>query len=179
LLAVVGAILGAMVLLAGVSLTGTMATGAATYDADDRPTSPRKTPRSDGGPSRGGRDFGNPGGQRDDGDLGGLGGLSGLRGNLELFSSLQHGDVVVTGPSGQPETKRIARGTISAVTPTSLSVTSADGFVTAYTLGTATTIMINGRTGSAIGLKVGQNVSVIGTATGAAASADQVIATTA
>ena len=177
LLAVVGAILGAMTLLAGLTLTGALAASAVNYDDGGRSKASRGGPHNDSGQGRGGRDFGNPGGQRDNGGLGDLSGLSGLRGNLELFSKFQHGDVVVTGPNGQPETKRIARGTIGAVTPTSVSVTSADGFVTAYTISATTTIMINGQSGAVTGLAVGQKASVIGTVAGATATADQVIAT--
>ena len=99
---------------------------------------------------------------------GGQGGLGGMRGGLEGFLGIQHGDVVITGPNGQPETKRVARGAITAVTATALTVKSADGFDSTFTV-TPTTAVRRGNASSVSALAVGQNVLAVGSVAGTTA----------
>ncbi len=184
LFALVGGILVGCVLLAGMTVTAVAGAQALNHSQDSRHGFSRGEPNggAERGPGHmGKRGFGNP--DRDaEGSgpeaLGGLGGLGGLLGELSTFANIQHGDVVVTGSNGQAETKRIARGAISEVTATTVTVKSADGFSTAYTLAATTKITIDGTTGAVTGLKVGQSAFALGTVSGAAATADRVMATT-
>lgn len=178
LLVVVGGILVACMLLAVMAVTAAVGARALTGDQDNHHKMSRSDRNGDGPNRQGGRGqrgFGEPG---DDSGLGALGGLGGLRGSLDMFSKFQHGDVVVTGANGQPETKRIARGVISAVTAASVSITSTDNFVSTYAVAEATKITIDGKSGGATALAVGHNAFAMGTVVGAAATAEVITATT-
>lgn len=180
LIAIVGGILVACLLLAGISLTAAVGAKALSDSSEPRNKMKRSNPhgvdpRGPGGMGK--RGFGGPDDPGDDGGLGALGGLGGLRGSLDLFSKFQHGDVVVTGANGQPETKRIARGAISAVTTTAVSIKSTDGFVSTYTIAPTTKVTVDGKASAVTGLTAGQNAFAMGTVVGAAVTADQVVVT--
>lgn len=182
LIAVVGGILVACMLLAAMAITAAVGAKALSSGNDAHPKMSRGGPHGDGPQSRGDRGqrgFGMPGGQDDDGGLGALGGLGGLRGSLDMFSKFQHGDVVVTGANGQPETKRIARGTVSEVSPTAISIKSTDGFVSTYAIAETTKVTVDGKVGATTALAVGQNAFAMGTLVGTAATAEVVSATAA
>ncbi len=181
LFALVGGILAGCVLLAGMTVTTVAGAQALNNSQDSRHGFSRGEPRggAERGPGHmGKRGFGNPDNDAGGSGPGAMGGLGGLLGELSTFANIQHGDVVVTGSNGQPETKRIARGSVSEVTATTVTVKSADGFSTAYTLAATTKITIDGTTGAVTGLKVGQSAFALGTVSGTAATADRVMATT-
>ena len=84
-----------------------------------------------------------------------------------------HGQVVVPQPGGQYRTEDIQTGTVTAVSSSSLTVRSADGYTKTYQVTSATRVAA-GRTG--IGsVKVGNRVAVTATVHGSTASLTRVI----
>ncbi len=175
LIAIVGAILVGCLVLGGVATTAAVAMGAIAKNRDGRVG--MMSHNGGGGPQgrmgrRGQGDQGGPGSQ---GAPGGPGG--GMRGGADTFPGVQHGDVVVTGPTGQPQTKRIARGTIAAATATSLTIKSTDGVDTVFTIDANTKITGGPQSGSVATLAVGKTAFAIGTVTGTTATAERVLVT--
>lgn len=183
LLAVIGGILVGCAVLAGFSLTAAVAAQA--ISGSQNSLSGKSSRKGTQHPERRPGPLGernNPGWKQPDsgsGDLEGLkslGGLSGLAGELSMFASIQHGDVVVTGQNGQPETKRVARGAISEVTDATLTIKSTDGFATTYSIAATSKFTIDKQSGAANRLKVGQEAFAVGTVSATVATADRVIA---
>lgn len=172
--AIVGGILVGCLLLGGMALTAAVGVGALVNDRDSGPGMHRKANGNGNGQGQDGN--GRRGRMGQDGS-GGPGGMGGMRGGLEGFLGIQHGDVVITGPSGQPETKRVARGAVTTVTATSLTVKSTDGFDSTFTLAPTTAVSGSGNVNSASSLAVGQNVFAVGTVAGTTATADRVVVT--
>jgi hypothetical protein len=84
-----------------------------------------------------------------------------------------HGQVVVPQPGGTYRTEDIQTGTVTAVSSSSLTMRSADGYTKTYQV-TSTTRVAAGRTG--IGsVKVGHQVAVTATVHGSTASLTRVI----
>lgn len=145
-------------------------------------------PRERDGHGPNGRDFGNGrgpnGGDRGDG-LGPRGrngpdfenGFPGGRNGLPPgVPNLDHGDFVVTGADGKPVTKRIVRGVVTGVSPTVLTVKAADGYIGTFTLDANTLVIRNGRRSAANAVAAADTATVIGTVSGATATANNVIA---
>jgi hypothetical protein len=93
---------------------------------------------------------------------GGLGGPAGLVGAL-------HGQIVVAKPGGGYQTIDIQNGQVTAVSTTSITLRSADGYSRAYAI-TNSTIVDAQRDGIS-SIKVGNQVSLSATVTGSTATA--------
>jgi hypothetical protein len=85
---------------------------------------------------------------------------------LSMAQGFEHGEFTMTTPTG-PEVVDVQAGTVTTVAPTSVTVTSADGFVGTYVLATSTKIEgnVHGSKDSknqvAITLKTGDKVDVV------------------
>jgi hypothetical protein len=142
---------------AGAALAATNSSPpSATSSAAAATPSPSPTPS---GPSRPGFHRFGPGG------FGGFGFGGGLFGAL-------HGQLVVTKPGGGYETVDVQNGQVTAVSSTSITLKSADGFTKSYTV-TSSTLVDAQRDG--IGsVKVGNQASVTATVSGAAVTATSI-----
>ncbi len=119
------------------------------------------TGTNQGGP--GGGQFGGPGGQ------GGPGHADGLNGAL-------HGDFVASDGNGGYVTKRLQSGTVTAVSATSITAKSADGYSTTFVVSSSTSVD-NGV--DAIGnVKTGDTVTIVGPVSGGTATATTVFDST-
>ena len=94
-----------------------------------------------------------PGTEGAPGRMGGRGG-AGLLGGGAL-----HGQLTVRGSGGAYEDVLVQRGTVTAVSPTSLAVRSADGYSHTYTLNASTEI--DGKKGDTSSLAVNDTVGVL------------------
>lgn len=172
LVAIISGILIGCLVLGSMAAIAAVGVGALGKDRDGRPGMMRNNDGRDGpqGPmgKRGRGEQDAPGGQ---------GGQGGMRGGADAFAGVQHGDVVVTGPNGLPQTKRIARGTTTAVTPTSVTIKSTDGYDSVFAVDASTKILGNQQGGSASSLVVGQNVFAIGTVAATTATAERIMVT--
>jgi hypothetical protein len=114
--------------------------------------------------SQNGAGAGGPGGAAGMG--GGQGGPGGGMGGGA--AGALHGDYVVSS-NGTYVTRRTQTGEVTAVSSSSISVTSADGYASTYAITSSTTVD-NGD--GAIGdIKTGATISVVGTVTGTTATA--------
>ena len=172
---IVGGILVGCLLLGGMALTAAVGVGALVNNRDGGPGMHGRMNGNGQGQGQG-PNGGRKGRMGQDGQ-GGQGGLGGMRGGLEGVLGIQHGDVVITGPNGQPETKRVARGAITAVTATALTVKSADGFDSTFTVTPTTAVTGAGSASSVSALAVGQNVLAVGSVAGTTATAERVVVT--
>jgi hypothetical protein len=87
---------------------------------------------------------------------------AGKRGELgKLEGRLLHGQFVVLGKDKKPTTLAEQRGTVSAVSPTSISFTSTDGFKQTYVVGSATKVRVDGKKSAIADVKAGQTATVI------------------
>jgi hypothetical protein len=68
----------------------------------------------------------------------GGGGLAELLRGAQALGAVQHGEFTVNGTDGKATVMTVQRGTVTAVSATSLSVKSADGFTATYKLDDAT-----------------------------------------
>lgn len=76
-----------------------------------------------------------------------------------------HGQIVTTDSSGHYVTHDGIIGTVSAVSPTSITIKSGDGFVQIYTVNADTKVRVkpNGKASTISEVKVGDKVGVVGT----------------
>mgnify|MGYP000875786978 CR=1 FL=1 len=176
LLVIIGGIFVAFLLICGMGVTAVVGMKALT-GANDGHARMMGRGQNGFGPNQGGPGQGGP-----DSDGRGMmgqpgrGGTGGMRG-ADGFPGVQHGDVVITGANGQAETKRVARGTVSAATPTSLTVKSADGYESVFAIAPTTQVTGRGQSGTTPTLAVGQTVFAVGTVAGTTATADRVVIT--
>ena len=94
----------------------------------------------------------------------GKGRRAGALGKLE--GRLLHGQFVVLGKDKKPTTLAEQRGTVSAVSPTSISFTSTDGFKQTYVVDSATKVRVDGKKSAIADVKTGQTATVIAGVTG-------------
>ena len=87
-----------------------------------------------------------------------------------LRKNTLHGEVTVQGKDG-PKTIVVQRGTVTAVTATSVSVKSTDGFTATWTFGDKLKIVQNRKTVQASALKTGAEIGIAGTKDGSADTA--------
>jgi hypothetical protein len=103
------------------------------------------------------------------GDQGGPGGPGGRAGGLD---GALHGDFVVSDGTGGYVTRRLQSGTVTAVSSTSITAKSADGYSTTFVVSSSTSVD-NGV--DAIGnVKTGDTVTVVGTVSGSTTTADTI-----
>lgn len=138
----------------GLALGAAGIAGAASTPPSPKPGTTAKVVPGPGEPHRGGHHRGGPG----------MGHGMGLRGAL-------HGELVVPKGTGF-QTVDVQRGEVTAVSATSLTVKSADGFTKSYVL-TPRTIVEAGRDGITT-VKVGEKVGVLATVAGNVATATHV-----
>jgi hypothetical protein len=87
-----------------------------------------------------------------------------------LRKNTLHGEITVQGKDGV-KTVVVQRGTVTAVTSTSVSVKSTDGFTATWTFGDKLKIMQNKTAVQASALKTGAEIGVAGTKEGSADTA--------
>jgi hypothetical protein len=166
----VGVIAIVATILAAVSVTTVAFIGAAFDDRQDRRVSQRwnqdDTPRFDRRPNRAAPP------SNDTGDR-----IRDLLSGFELFHTMQHGDMVVSGPDGAPVTKRVARGTVTAVDANSITITCADNVAIAFTIAPTTAASIAGEASQVTAVTAGSKAFVVGTLSGESAVADRITVT--
>jgi hypothetical protein len=113
---------------------------------------------------------GGPGGFGERGDGGQFPGAVG--GNLAVMANALHGDFVASNGNGGYETQRMQTGTVTAVTATSLTAKSVDGYTQTYVITTSTKV---DEGDDAIGdVKTGDTVTIVATVSGTTATATTV-----
>jgi hypothetical protein len=119
--------------------------------------------------------YGAPGQGQPDGDRDGAGPMGGHRGGMGMRGPGMgiHGTFVVPKADGGYQTVHTQRGTVTAVSATSLSLTSEDGFTASYVV-TADTGVNAQRDGIAT-VEVGDEVVVIGTEDSGTVTAVQIM----
>ena len=155
-------------IVAGVAVAALLGGAGVAYAVSNSGASAQVTAASPSSPSpspspshQGFRHFGGPGG---------FGGppAFGFGRSAGIFGAV-HGQLVVPKPSGGYQSVDIQSGTVTAVSASSITVRSADGFVRSYAV-TSSTIVDAQRDG--IGsIKTGNQVSLLATVSGGTASA--------
>ena len=87
-----------------------------------------------------------------------------------------HSDAVRRGPHGSFVTVGTQRGTVTAVSPTSLTARSADGFERTYVLGPDSKVRLDKKDATVTDLKVGEKVGVTALQTGSTWTARRAVA---
>ena len=150
------------------ALAGAAVAAAATHSANDPQRQGQSSGPGDHGPGMGGPGDHGPG-MRGHGGPGGPGGPGGRGGPM---GDVLHGEMVVEQPDGAIVTVRMQEGTATAVSATSITIASTDGFTATYAI-TADTEQERDRTEGAAA-KVGDSVHVRATAEGTTATADDI-----
>lgn len=171
--------------LGSIAAGAVLATGVTGLALADDTTTP-----SAGSSSSAPRGASDPGvmGQRGPGDgmRGGPGGLHGMRGGP--MGEALHGELVVKAQDGTISTVRQVRGTVTAVTGTSITVKAEDGYTATFAVNADTEVRTGlpsrnadpaTTTGSIADVSVGDVAHVHGTVTGGTATAEAVHAMTA
>ncbi|MFB9180493.1 DUF5666 domain-containing protein [Dactylosporangium sucinum] len=151
---IVAAVSGAIVIGGGVAVANAASTGNAVQQGP-------------GGGHGGYGGYGGPGGGPGGGFPGGRGGMErgGTHGAL-------HGDFVVKDSSGKYVTYRLQTGTVTAVSDTSITVKSEDGYSTTFAVNDSTKV---GNGSGKIGdVKTGNTVTVVGTVDGTTVTATRI-----
>ncbi len=92
-----------------------------------------------------------------------------------LANRVEHGELTLKGQDGKPVVMDVQRGQVTAVSPTSITLKSEDGFTASYTVSSDTRVRVGG-TKKAIGdVKVGNNAGVIAIKEGGTATARLVV----
>lgn len=91
-----------------------------------------------------------------------------------LEGRLLHGQFVVLGKDNKPTTLAEQRGTVSAVSPTSISLTSTDGFSQTYVVNADTKVRIDRKQSSIADVKLGQTATVFAGVSGSTETAKRI-----
>ncbi|HEX5496519.1 MAG TPA: hypothetical protein VFX70_18305 [Mycobacteriales bacterium] len=160
--------------IAGWAAAGVLAAGAAgagiAYAADPTPA----PTASSGGTATAGP--GGPG--RAGGPTAGRPGRKARRlpaGRGLLAGRLMHGEVVVRGKDGQPATVDVQRGKVTAVSASSISVRSDDGFTATYSVTSTTRVRINEKGATSAQISDGDTAVVTAHKSGGTSTAQAVI----
>lgn len=149
---------------AAAAAAGLLAVGVALSQSASA-ASPSPSARPSGAPSGWG-----PGGPEGPGERGGPGGPGGLGGHGGLRGQLLHGEEVV-----QQGTKVVTieeqAGKVTAVSATSITVKSTDGYTATYVVAATTAVVKNGAQGKIADVKVGDSVRIEGTKAGSTVTA--------
>ena len=92
-----------------------------------------------------------------------------------LQGRLLHGEFTVQGKGGTPTKVAEQRGTVNAVSSTSITLTSTDGFNHTYVIDSSTHVRVDGKKGSTTGVKTGQVATVLAKVSGNAETAELVV----
>ena len=126
---------------------------------------------------RGGPGFAPPGQQGQQGRPGGMGGMAGgVRPGALAGGSALHGEVIVPNSDGTFTTVLVQRGEVTAVSATSVTVKSADGFTQAYAVAADSQIRVDGRVGAIGDVQAGDAVGVRATKSGSIVTVDNLVA---
>lgn len=98
-------------------------------------------------------------------------GLDGLLGGG--LGQVLHGTGVVKAPDGTFQSMAVQRGAVTAVSATSISVKSLDGYTATYVVNSAT--KVNGKNGKITDVKIGDQVAVVATVSSNTSTATRVI----
>jgi len=93
----------------------------------------------------------------------------------KLEGRLLHGQFVVLGKDKKPTTLAEQRGTVDAVSPTSISLTSTDGFKQTYVVNSDTKVRVDGKKSAIADVKTGQSATVIAGVAGSTETAKGVV----
>jgi hypothetical protein len=106
----------------------------------------------------------------------GKAGKGGRAGRLaKLQGRLLHGEFTVEGKGGTPTNVAEQRGTVNAVSSTSITLTSKDGFSHTYVVDSSTRVRVDGKKGAIGGVKPGQDAAVLAKVNGSTETAELVI----
>ena len=106
----------------------------------------------------------------------GKAGKAGKHGRLgKLQGRLLHGEFTVEGKDGKPMNVAEQRGTVNAVSSTSITLTSKDGFSHTYVVDSSTHVRVDGKKGAISGVKPGQDAAVLAKVDGGTDTAELVI----
>jgi hypothetical protein len=92
-----------------------------------------------------------------------------------LQGRLLHGEFTVEGKGGTPMNVAEQRGTVNAVSSTSITLTSKDGFSHTYVVDSSTRVRVDGKKGAISGVKTGQEAAVLAKVNGRTETAELVI----
>jgi hypothetical protein len=92
-----------------------------------------------------------------------------------LTDRLLHGQATVLGKDGKPVQVAEQRGTVEAVSPTSITLKSKDGFPQTYVVGTDTRVRVDGKKSSIAAVKQGQQAVVLAKVDGATQTARLIV----
>ena len=81
-----------------------------------------------------------------------------------------HGQFAVLGKDKKPTILAEQRGTVDAVSPTSITLTSTDGFKQTYVVTPQTKVSVDGKKSTIADLKTGQTAGVLASVSGSATS---------
>jgi hypothetical protein len=154
---------GAGVAVAATSGNASPATPASAIATSPSPSGPQPPGRMFG---HGRRPFGGPGFFR-----GPAGAIAGPLGGLGFFGAV-HGQFVVPKSGGGYQTLDIQQGTVTAVSSTSITLKSADGFTKTYTVTSST--LVNAQRSGIGSVKAGNKAVVFATQSGAVATASRI-----
>jgi hypothetical protein len=95
----------------------------------------------------------------------------------KLRRRLLHGQVTILGKDGQPEVYAEQRGTVSAVTPTSISIVTAkdNNFTQQYVVNSTTRVRVDGKKSDIGSVKTGQPAIVVAKVDGATQTAAYIV----
>jgi hypothetical protein len=105
------------------------------------------------------------------GQMGGPGGQMGGQGGAGSLMSALHGEYVVSDGNGGYTTELMQTGKVTAISATSLTAASDDGFTKTYTIGSDTAVGNNAGISS---IATGDTVTVVATTSGNTATAESV-----
>jgi hypothetical protein len=88
-----------------------------------------------------------------------------------LGQRIEHGEVTIKGPDGKPVVWDVQRGQVTAVSATSITVKSEDGFTATWTVTADTSVRIDKDKKSIGDIKTGSTVGIAGKKVGATATA--------
>lgn len=143
------------------ALGATIVTGVA-FAADPTPSPSMSSGTGAGTMSREGR-----------GDHGGRGGMMGFGGEV------LHGDATVETTDGTTEVMRVVRGSVTAISDTSITVKSTDGFTQTFVINPDTDIHKSRTDATAADVAVGDAALVAGVVSGDTVTAERIHAMTA
>lgn len=103
------------------------------------------------------------------------GGPMGLLGGLAGGGKLLHGEATVEKPGGGTNVVRFQNGTISAITGSTMTVKSTDGFTATYTVDKTSRITLNGADGTLSKLTKNDQVRVLAVQSGSSNVAKMVM----
>jgi hypothetical protein len=176
-------------MVAGWSAAGVLAVGAVTgvgiaFAGGNQPVAaaqatPTATPSGTASPDNPGR--GGKAGRPDQPGRPGRGGFpGGARGRLgaALGQNALHGEFVVKDKDGKIVTRVVQHGQVTAVSATSVTLKSEDGFTASYTVNSDTKVNVGGSSAAISGVKTGNQAWVIATKSGDTSTASNLIVRT-